>query len=362
MLYEFLYFHLKPCIYRLKNNIMITEVDYLEFLDDVDDEKLLEIVKRNIKEIEKVYNVKFNKQELVLITFHFKSSIEREMYKFKKTVILVCGLGYGTSRILAKKLTRNFQINIVDILPAYKLKEKIEKFDNIDFVISTIDLEINSIKITPLLSIEDQKLLISKGIKRKINKININNLLLEIEKISPLKNKEKIIENILEKYGEIFYAKKIKEYSIFNYMNSNNVIYINDVDNWEDAIFNVGKILLKNKSITYEYIDEIIKISKKYGPYIFLGNNLAIPHGTLKYTIKNDVSFLILKKEVEFIEKKARLFICFSSIDSQFNKDILNSILEIINQKELIDSIIETNNYEELKKIIKKEFNHEIIR
>lgn len=118
ILFEFLCFHIKSCIYRLRNNLFLESFNYIDL---VEKDNIYDAVRLNLYEIERVYEIKFNEEEISLISFHINSSIERQN-KERKRVVLVCGLGYGTSKILSKKLNEIFDVDIVDTISMYELK------------------------------------------------------------------------------------------------------------------------------------------------------------------------------------------------------------------------------------------------
>ena len=60
--------------------------------------------------------------------YHFKASIDRIEINNRKKVILVCGLGYGTSRVLEYYLKDHFDVDIIDVLPAYMINKDISKY------------------------------------------------------------------------------------------------------------------------------------------------------------------------------------------------------------------------------------------
>ncbi len=50
-------------------------------------------------------------------------------------------------------------------------------------------------------------------------------------------------------------------------------------NNWEEAVIEAGKLLLKNEKIEERYIQAMIKTVKEMGPYIVMAPGIAMPHG-----------------------------------------------------------------------------------
>lgn len=348
VLFKFLCFHIKSCIYRLRKNIFLEACNYIDL---VEKNEIYFSVKSNINEIEKIYQIQFNEEEIALITFHISSSIERQN-KDRKTVILVCGLGYGTSKILSEKLNEIFNIDIVGIISVYELKRNYEKYKDVDYIISTINIDfVNSISITPLLNNNDQEKLIKYGLKINRKKIELNKF---FEDIDFMNNSENLKEIIMEKYPDYFYIEKQNHIkSLFEHFSDKKIIFSNETSNYKQAIYKACKPLIDDKSITNEYYIEILKLISDYGPYMFLGNKIAVVHASSKNVNKNDMSILISRQKISIENKSANIIICFATLNDHYHKILLNSILNILDNEEIIEEIISKNNIDELKNITK---------
>ena len=348
VLFEFLCFHIKSCIYRLRKNIFLEACNYIDL---VEKNEIYFSVKSNINEIEKIYQIQFNEEEIALITFHISSSIERQN-KDRKTVILVCGLGYGTSKILSEKLNEIFNIDIVGIISVYELKRNYEKYKDVDYIISTINIDfVNSISITPLLNNNDQEKLIKYGLKINRKKIELNKFFEDIDFVN---NSENLKEIIIEKYPDYFYIEKQNHIKgLFEHFSDKKIIFSNETLNYKQAIYKACRPLIDDKSITNEYYVEILKLISDYGPYMFLGNKIAVVHASSKNVNKNDMSILISRQKIFIENKSANIIICFATLNDHYHKILLNSILNILDNEEVIEEIISKNNIDELKNITK---------
>ena len=115
ILYNGLLYHIKPAMYRIKNNIQITNSVFQELI--IEKDPILDVVNRAVQEVEELFEVKFPEDEIALMGFHIKASIERNTCEKTKKVILICGLGYGSSKVLEHSLKENYDLDIVDVLP-----------------------------------------------------------------------------------------------------------------------------------------------------------------------------------------------------------------------------------------------------
>ena len=350
ILYDFLLSHLKVSIYRLKKNIKLSNTFYEKL--DWDDENLIKILKKGLVEIESTFEIKFTDIELSLIMYHFKASIDRTEINNRKKVILVCGLGYGTSRVLEYYLKDHFDIDIIDVLPAYMINRDISKNMNIDYILTTVDLDFEAIKINPVLQIEDYKKLESLGIKRKKDKIVIDNFIKDLQEIG--KFDEKTLKNLLnQKYSNIFVDKLKMKNNLSGILSENKVVFKNDVKDWKKAINILGNILQKNGSINNKYTQSMIDNIENLGPYIIIDDNIALPHSqSLGNVYKTDISLLILKEAVDIKGRMAKIFFCFSTSDEKNHLEILNDIYKLILRPNFIKEMGNIDNYQKLVEYI----------
>ncbi|WP_374123874.1 BglG family transcription antiterminator [Leptotrichia hongkongensis] len=360
ILYNGLLYHIKPAMYRIKNNIQITNSVFQELILEKD--PILEVVNRAIEEIESLFEVKFPEDEIALMGFHIKASIERNTSEKTKKVILICGLGYGSSKVLEQSLKENYDLDIVDVLPYYLIKTSMPNYKNIDLILSTIDLEetydIPVIKINPLLKEQDFILLSKYGIRKNITKISLKQIMDIIKNNTTITDEYKLINDLKNKL-ENKIIDDLSEAGIIlkKMLNKNNVQFVNKVNNWKEAITKAGNILQKNGFIKQDYVEEMIKLIEKHGAYIIIEEGMAIPHAPIsKNVLKTGISLLIVKEKVLFPNGKgANIFLSFATINKTEHLGILNDLFELITKYNFIEKISKITEYEELEEFFRKE-------
>ena len=360
ILYNGLLYHIKPAMYRIKNNIQITNSVFQELILEKD--PILEVVNRAIEEIESLFEVKFPEDEIALMGFHIKASIERNTSEKTKKVILICGLGYGSSKVLEQSLKENYDLDIVDVLPYYLIKSSMPNYKNIDLILSTIDLEetydIPVIKINPLLKEQDFILLSKYGIRKNITKISLKQIMDIIKNNTTITDEYKLINDLKNKL-ENKIIDDLSEAGIIvkKMLNKNNVQFVNKVSDWKEAITKAGNILQKNGFIKQDYIEEMIKLIEKHGAYIIIEEGMAIPHAPIsKNVLKTGISLLIVKEKVLFPNGKgANIFLSFATINKTEHIGILNDLFELITKYNFIEKISKITEYEELEEFFRKE-------
>ena len=360
ILYEGLLYHIKPAMYRMKNGIRIVNSVFKELI--ITEDPILKVVKEGLREIEKLFNVEFPEDEIALIGFHIKAAVERNTVEKSKKVILVCGLGYGSSKVLEQSLKENYELDIVDVLSYSSIENTIPNYKNIDLILTTIDFKHHSsvpvIKINPLLKEKDIRELSKYGIKKNRNRISLKNILNIIENNAVVENREKLIENLKKELGNKL-INDLSEigFSLKNFLNRKNVRFVDRLDNWEEGIQKSGEILVKNKIANEKYVKEMIKTVKKFGAYIVIEEGIAIPHASISENVlKTGVGMLIVKEKVTFPNGKgANIFLSFATTDKSGHEVILKDLFELITKYEFIEKISNIKNYNESQRYFGEE-------
>ncbi|MGL4653204.1 BglG family transcription antiterminator [Cetobacterium sp.] len=330
--------HLKPTIYRIKNGIQLENSIYLEVLESYPN--LFKITKEVLNEFENYIGKEFSNDEIAFITIHFKSSLDRNrvVTKDKKRVLLVCGMGYGTSKLLAQQLKELFSIDIIDIIPKHALATSLNK-NEIDIIITTVDLELTDkitpiFKVKPILSTENINLLKNNGFEKRNKKYLLSDFINEIQKNCTINDKENMIESL----KNILNSNLIDDISpnkitIFDMLNKKQISLGEIAKDWEEAVRKAGNLLLESDCVDESYIEDMIKCIKNYGSYMVMGKNIAFPHAKTDNNVnKTAFSIVTLKNSVLFPgEIPVRTIIAFSSKD---NKEHLDSFLEIVDEIE----------------------------
>ena len=360
ILYNGLLYHIKPAMYRIKNNIQITNSVFQELILEKD--SILEVVNRAVEEIEDLFEVKFPEDEIALMGFHIKASIERNTSEKTKKVILICGLGYGSSKVLEQSLKENYDLDIVDVLPYYLIKTSMPNYKNIDLILSTIDLEetydIPVIKINPLLKEQDFILLSKYGIRKNITKISLKQIMDIIKNNTTITDEYKLINELKNKL-ENKVIDDLSEVGIIlkKMLSKNNVQFVDKVKDWKEAIVKAGDILERNGFIKQDYTKEMINMIEKHGAYIIIEEGMAIPHAPIsKNVLKTGISLLIVKEKVLFPNgKSANIFLSFATTSKTEHLGILNDLFELITKYNFIEKISKITEYEELEEYFRKE-------
>ena len=353
-----LIYHMKLAAYRIKNNIKLKNSIYKEVEAEVP--FLFGIVEKRIAGYEQYLGEKLNKDEIAFITIHFKMSIDRNYNLGKKRILIVCGLGYGTSKLLKKIISEEFNVEITDLIPVYQLEKY--NLDKTDIILSTV--KIKELPDKPYLTIntipnlQDKKNIEQLGIKRKnaSKEYYIHEVLKIIKENCDIRNNKELTEG-LEKIFSTEDEKIMESHrkNLLELLPKENIKVVNSVKNWQEAMEISGRILVDNGYTEWEYVESVIEMVHKHGTYMVLKKNFILGHGNyLEKVKKAGLSFLYIKEGVEFPEN--HFINCVITLCSRDKKEHTFGLLElhrVIENCDLYKKISEKNSGDEVYKEIK---------
>lgn len=353
--------HLKPAYYRIRNNIEFENRIYDEVAELY--ESLYEKVESVCRKyLEKYIGKEIPKEEIAFLTIHFKTAIDRKLNAQKRTknILLVCGLGYGSSKLLSQKLSERYDVNIVDTIPYHKFLE-IENYDDIDLIITTLDKEEDTnyplpvIKVHPILTKEDRTRLESYGLSENRKKISLKALMNIIEEETEIKNREELVAKLKKilKHRYINDLQIVKTYTLPDLLPLENINVKESASSWEDAIRKAGQCLVDSGAVVPQYVEEMIQNVKINGSYMVINDMIALPHArTENLVAKTGMSLLELTEPVVFPgDKKVKVILCFSSVDHKEHIDALTKFVTLIEDYDFLN-FIQYSSKEKIKKFI----------
>ena len=350
--------NLKFSIYRIKNDIQIINSVFKDLILNKD--KNIEIVKKAVEETEKEFKINFTEYELATMAYLVRASIKRTKRNNIKKVLLICGLGYGSSKILEESLKENYELDIVDVIPYYLADDLIPAYKEVDFILSTIEIHrqfevsygIPIIKINPVMQKEDFEKLAEYGIEKNKTSVSLKKLISIIENNTEIKDRQKLIDSLKNEFEDrIINDIQKTGYTLKKLLKKENVKFIDEAENWKEAIFQSGDLLVSNKKVTSEYVQEMIELVEKHGPYIVLEEGIAMPHaGISENVLETGISLLVVNEKVSLPEgRNANIFLSFAAKNKNDNIDIMNDLFELITKYEFIDKVSKMKNYSQLE-------------
>lgn len=137
----------------------------------------------------------------------------------------------------------------------------------------------------------------------------------------------------------------------------NHYKFAKKASDWEEAVRMSCECLEADGTVEANYKDDIIACVKKYGPYIVIMPNVAMPHcqECAKGVHKTAIAFMKLKKPVSFEpgnpEMDARLFFTLASCNPDQHLENMTKLSELLMNEKAVAALLEAETPEDLIKI-----------
>lgn len=360
-----LYMHFKLSMYYYQLSIQISNT----LLEDVKENygNLYQMIKNLCESMDDEFPFILTDSEISYITMHFGGHLKQVQGKFYALirVLIVCPSGISTSTLL-KREVEDLYANVTVI--AATAAENIAQYkENIDFIVSTIDLDtdIPWIKVNAILTKDDKSKIASMMSLNmqtyKLNKDNFSGLFSIIQKyVDPtqMKNLKKDVYDYFREGNLIVDVVEEKQLRLKDIMYGDHLIHIDKDIMWDEAIRLASVPLLKTNIITENYINEMIGLVRDYGPYIVIKNRIAIAHAKTEAGANAlGTALLINKKNIQFEDDlNIHYLFVISSSNPKEHLQILKDISMLASDDIDLNALLDKN-VDEIMEFIKKMVN-----
>ena len=360
-----LYMHFKLSMYYYQLSIQISNT----LLEDVKENygNLYQMIKNLCESMDDEFPFILTDSEISYITMHFGGHSKQVQGKFYALirVLIVCPSGISTSTLL-KREVEDLYANVTVI--AATAAENIAQYkENIDFIVSTIDLDtdIPWIKVNAILTKDDKSKIasmMSLNMKTyKLNKDNFSGLFSIIQKyVDPtqMKNLKRDVYDYFREGNLIVDVVEEKQLRLKDIMYRDHLIRIDKDIMWDEAIRLASVPLLKTNIITENYINEMIGLVQDYGPYIVIKNRIAIAHAKTEAGANAlGTTLLINKKNIQFEDDlNIHYLFVISSSNPKEHLQILKDISMLASDDIDLNTLLDKN-ADEVMEFIKKMVN-----
>lgn len=360
-----LYIHFKLSMYYYQLSIQISNT----LLEDVKENygNLYQMIKNLCESMDDEFPYILTDSEISYITMHFGGHLKQVQGKFYALirVLIVCPSGISTSTLL-KREVEDLYANVTVI--AATAAENIAQYkENIDFIVSTIDLDtdIPWIKVNAILTKDDKSKIASMMSLNmqtyKLNKDNFSGLFSIIQKyVDPtqMKNLKKDVYDYFREGNLIVDVVEEKQLRLKDIMYRDHLIHIDKDIMWDEAIRLASVPLLKTNIIIENYINEMIGLVRDYGPYIVIKNRIAIAHAKTEAGANAlGTALLINKKNIQFEDDlNIHYLFVISSSNPKEHLQILKDISMLASDDIDLNALLDKN-VDEIMEFIKKMVN-----
>ena len=144
------------------------------------------------------------------------------------------------------------------------------------------------------------------------------------------------------------------------FVENKHVKFAESAKDWKDAIRISCETLEADGTVEENYKEDIIRCVEKYGPYIVIAPNIAMPHSQEGATgVHNTaIAFTKFEKAVCFEEGnpecEAQLFFTLASCNSEQHLANMSKLSELLTNDELVEELAKVKSEEELLKLEEK--------
>lgn len=359
---ETLFLHFKPAYYRMLFKIPITN----SLLPDIKREHcdLFAVVKEVLKPIEEMLNIKIPEDEVGFLTLHFGGLLKKDNQPQSKIfrALIVCPNGVSSSLMLENQLKSLFpQFQWKSSLSSYEF-QYLDEFEY-DLVFSTVFLKTDKPLhiIKPIMS-ETEKQELVQTVKQTTLHHNFHyptsdELIKVIRQYADIKQPEllkKALQNSLFQNSDTHTRRN--QPVLKDLLTEDNILFEDKIDNWKDAIAKAAEPLLFNGSITRKYIDAMIENIESLGPYIIVGDEVAIPHARPEHGVNRlGMSILKLQESAYLLNNETNrvvIFICLAAIDNKTHLKALAQLTKLLSNPEKLKRLKEARTKQEILDLV----------
>ena len=148
------------------------------------------------------------------------------------------------------------------------------------------------------------------------------------------------------------------------FVEKKHVKFADSAPDWREAIRMSCEVLEADGTIEENYKEDIIACVEKYGPYIVIAPQVAMPHSSEKSegVFGTAISFTKLKQPVRFEseganeEKTASLFFTLAAKNLEEHPENIQKLSELLMTDGLVERLISTNSIDDYQ-VVMAEYN-----
>lgn len=365
ILYQGLIDHIGPVLYRLQHDTQLRNPLMKEIRENY--QELLTKMQAALAPVEKFTGGKVTHDEAGYFVLHIAAALERKKQAIiQKTanVLVICSTGIGSSQILSTRLQMIFNVHIVACIGIHRANDFLSRHP-VDLVVSTIPashLGVETIIVNPLLKEKDihklrpflkpKRIREDKQIYLKIMDVVTQNCRI-IDENKLRRELKEVLDQPHEKEGKVLMLKEILTKDVIQTQ-----VRVSD---WEDAIRQCGRLLVRSDIADESYVDAMVQSVKTIGPYIVVAPGIAMPHARPEAGAKKTgFSLMTLSHPVPFGNKEndpVVIVVCICSADHTSHIKALSELVNLFGDEQNVQKIKSAATPEEVVNIIQNSSN-----
>lgn len=335
-----IYNHLVPAISRMTMKLNIRN----PLLENVKQQykEVYESCQRSCEIFKKIIKIdKVPESEVAYIATHIAAAIEENIKSKNLSVVIACPTGVGTSRLLAVNIKKEFpNIDIKKSISAINIDEEKLKNYGVDFIISTVELDINykHICLNPMFLQKDR---------------------IKLKEFVHRYSKNRIFKKIIKK--ELKCDKdKIKEISglgteIISILEDIRVKNVYSIDSVNELIDEASKVFISDIEKSKVIKELLVKREERSSTYL-KGFNMMLLH--CKNKVFDSCKFGVIRLEKRLSKDNKEIDFAIISLipenNTQTQLDIMSYINGEVIEKENFRSAIQNSGKDELVEVMER--------
>ena len=194
------------------------------------------------------------------------------------------------------------------------------------------------------------------GLTEVRKKISLVKLIEVIKNECNITNEDRLANSLKDFFASKLFddRDKFKKKTLSNLLSERNIRLNSQAKDWQEAIRIAGNLLVENRSVTNDYVEDMIEAVNKNGSYMVVAEVIALPHARVTESVlKTDMSLIRLVEPVIFPgNKSVKIIFPFSSVDQNEHIEALSELVTLIEDYDLIKIIEETNDPKQLMEFI----------
>jgi PTS system ascorbate-specific IIA component len=126
---------------------------------------------------------------------------------------------------------------------------------------------------------------------------------------------------------------------------------------WQDAITLSAKPLVENKSIETSYVDAMIEIATKQGPYFNIGDHIALAHARPEAG-SNGISLSLLKTthDVNLIsdDHPVSLWFVLAAKDNESHLEVIQGLMQLLTDTDKLQALLNAQDVGSIIDVVKE--------
>ena len=340
ILREYLTAHLRSCIHRVQSGVPLENSLLQDILQQYPAD--LRVLKDHIYILEHGLNLSLGDDEIAYILMHILTSVDlRKLKAFKPKLAVVCNAGIGTGNLLAALIQKHFDVKIASVCPVHQMDGVIRNTP-VDLIVSTIPIRSDTVPAITVNAIPTDK--------------NLQELRVKLTEIRDAKMRLTPVLRHSSPGAGI--PDAVPPASLEDLISPSRILPDVEALSWEEAIIAAGEPLLWQGCISVNYLNTMVSLVHRYGPYIVLAKGVALAHAAPEDgMLQPGISLARLVKPVPFGHRDndpiQAVFACAMPDKPAYTAALL-ALMRKIRRPAFLEALLTASGPEELMEVIVK--------